>query len=77
MQKVHGREPVPTVQIIVYNGQIYNTKELRQTLEANGFTFASHSDTEVLLKSYIYYGKDVVKHLNGIFAFAIWDEKNE
>ena len=77
MQKVHGREPVPTVQIIVYNGQIYNTKELRQTLEANGFTFESHSDTEVLLKSYIYYGKDVVKHLNGIFAFAIWDEKNE
>ena len=63
--------------IIVYNGQIYNTKELRQTLEENGFTFEGHCDTEVLLKSYIYYGKDVVKHLNGIFAFAIWDSANE
>ena len=56
---------------IVYNGQIYNAKELRKTLEENGFTFESYSDTEVLLKSYIYYGKDVVNHLNGIFAFAI------
>ena len=63
--------------VIVYNGQIYNTKELRQTLEENGFTFKGHSDTEVLLKSYIYYGKNVVHHLNGIFAFAIWDQKNK
>ena len=63
--------------IIVYNGQIYNTKELRQTLEENGFTFDGHCDTEVLLKSYIFYGKNVVHHLNGIFAFAIWDSKNE
>ena len=63
--------------VIVYNGQIYNTKELRQTLEENGFTFKGHSDTEVLLKSYIYYGKNIVHHLNGIFAFAIWDQKNE
>ena len=63
--------------VIVYNGQIYNTKELRQTLEENGFTFKGHSDTEVILKSYIYYGKNVVHHLNGIFAFAIWDQKNE
>ena len=62
---------------IVYNGQIYNTKELRQTLEENGFTFEGYSDTEVLLKSYIYYGKEVVHHLNGIFAFAIWDNSNE
>ena len=63
--------------VIVYNGQIYNTKELRKTLEENGFTFNGHCDTEVLLKSYIYYGKDVVKHLNGIFAFAIWNNKTE
>ena len=61
---------------IVYNGQIYNTKELRKTLEENGFEFNGHCDTEVLLKSYIYYGKDVVKHLNGIFAFAIWNSKD-
>ena len=60
--------------VIVYNGQIYNTKELRKTLERNGFTFKSHSDTEVLLKSYIHFGNEVVNHLNGIFAFAIWNE---
>lgn len=64
--------------VIVYNGQIYNTKELRKTLIENGFDFNGHCDTEVLLKSYIYYGKEVVNHLNGIFAFAIWDSrKNE
>ncbi len=60
---------------IVYNGQIYNTKELREILEKNGFTFNGHCDTEVLLKSYIHFGKDVVHHLNGIFAFAIWNTK--
>lgn len=62
---------------IVYNGQIYNTKELRETLIEHGFEFESHSDTEVLLKSYIYYGKDVVHHLNGIFSFAIWNSHTE
>lgn len=62
---------------IVYNGQIYNTKELRETLLENGFEFESHSDTEVLLKSYIHYGKDVVHHLNGIFSFAIWNSHTE
>ena len=62
---------------ITYNGQIYNTKELRKILEENGFTFEGHSDTEVLLNAYIYYGKDVVHHLNGIFAFAIWDSEKE
>ena len=62
--------------VIVYNGQLYNTKELKETLILNGFSFNGHCDTEVLLKSYIYYGKDVVNHLNGIFAFAIWDCKN-
>ncbi len=62
---------------IVYNGQIYNTKELRNTLKQNDFTFKGHCDTEILLKSYIYYGKDVVNHLNGIFAFAIWNSKTQ
>lgn len=63
--------------VITYNGQIYNTKELKKTLEENGFTFEGHSDTEILLKSYIFYGHDVVEHLNGIFAFAIWDSSKE
>ena len=60
--------------VITYNGQIYNTKELRETLEKSGFTFEGHCDTEVLLKAFIYYGYNVVNHLNGIFAFAIWNE---
>ena len=62
---------------IVYNGQIYNTSELRNVLIENGFTFNTTSDTEVLLKAFIFYGYDVVKHLNGIFAFAIWNKNNE
>ena len=64
--------------VIVYNGQIYNTKELKETLLEHNFTINTHSDTEILLKSYIYYGKNVVNYLNGIFAFAVWDtSKNE
>jgi asparagine synthase (glutamine-hydrolysing) len=56
---------------IVFNGAIYNYRELRQELEAKGYTFFSHGDTEVLLKSYHAWGKDFVKRLNGMFAFAI------
>ena len=62
---------------ITYNGQIYNTKELKKELGKNGFEILTNSDTEVLLKSYIYFGKDVVNHLNGVFAFAIWNKKNK
>ena len=77
-QPMRKKVPTPNSHFtIVYNGQIYNTKELRQILEEHDFTFESHSDTEVLLKSYIYYGRDVVNHLNGIFAFAIWDSEKE
>lgn len=78
----NGKQPMScvigeTTYTIVYNGQIYNTKELRETLLDNGFKFKGHSDTEILLKSYIFYGKDVCKHLNGIFAFAIWNSKKQ
>ena len=62
---------------LVYNGQLYSTNELRNILKDNGFTFNSTSDTEVLLKSFIFYGYDVVKHLNGIFAFAVWNKQKE
>ncbi len=62
---------------ILYNGQIYNTEELRNELKGFGFTFEGHSDTEVLLKSYIHFKEDVVKKLNGIFAFAVWDTNNK
>jgi len=62
---------------IVYNGQIYNTKELKKILIDNGFDFEGHSDTEVLLKSYVHFGYELPKFLNGIFSFAIWDYKRK
>ncbi len=62
---------------IVYNGEIYNTDELAQPLRAAGFSFETTSDTEVILYAYIHYGEDFVSRLNGIFAFAIWDEAKE
>ncbi|MFO7682200.1 MAG: asparagine synthase (glutamine-hydrolyzing), partial [Chloroflexota bacterium] len=58
---------------IVFNGEIYNHRELRQRLEAKGHCFATQTDTEAILHGYEEYGDDVVHHLNGMFAFAIWD----
>lgn len=63
--------------IIVYNGELYNTEDLRKILLSEGYKFDSYSDTEVLLVSYIHWGMDCVKKINGIFAFAILDEANE
>ncbi|GAB6180892.1 asparagine synthase (glutamine-hydrolyzing) [Desulfotomaculum defluvii] len=63
--------------VIVYNGELYNTAELRQQLEYRGHHFLSHSDTEVLLVSYIEWGANCLEKFNGIFAFAIWDEAKE
>ncbi len=62
--------------VICYNGQIYNTNEIKEILIANGFSFNGHCDTEVLLKGYIHFGNNIVKHLNGIFSFVIWNTKN-
>lgn len=58
---------------IVYNGELYNTNELRHELMAAGHSFQTSSDTEVILDGYMEYGPDFVKRLNGIFAFAIMD----
>lgn len=58
---------------IIYNGELYNTRELRDDLELRGWRFQTTSDTEVILVGIIEYGNDFVKELNGIFAFAIWD----
>jgi len=63
---------------ITYNGELYNTLELRQELEARGHTFYTHnSDTEVLLVAYMEWGAECIEHFNGIFAFAIWHEKEQ
>ena len=60
---------------IVYNGEIYNTDELVPELSKNGYICTTSSDTEVILYAYIHWGADFVTRLNGIFAFAIWDER--
>ncbi|MBL4935750.1 asparagine synthase (glutamine-hydrolyzing) [Clostridium sp. YIM B02515] len=62
------------VYTIVYNGELYNTEEVRDKLKALGLHFKSYSDTEVLLTAYIAWGTDCVKYVNGIYAFGIWDE---
>lgn len=59
---------------LVYNGELYNTEDLRKELKGKGFTFDSYSDTEVLLTSYICWGKECVNKLIGIFAFGVYDE---
>ena len=62
---------------ICYNGELYNTEEVRADLISKGYKFESYSDTEVLLTSYIEYGQKCADYLNGIFAFGIWDEYNQ
>lgn len=58
---------------IVYNGEIYNMKQLRKELQEEGISFSTNSDTEVILAGCMEHGTDFVKRLNGIFAFALWD----
>jgi len=62
---------------IVFNGEIYNYRELREKLEKLGHTFYTNSDTEAIVHTYDQYGADCPKHLRGMFAFAIWDERTE
>lgn len=63
--------------IIVYNGELYNTDEIRNELIQLNHKFTSHSDTEVILKAFVEWKENCVNKFNGIFAFAIWDEYNK
>ncbi|MDR3240492.1 MAG: asparagine synthase (glutamine-hydrolyzing), partial [Clostridiales bacterium] len=62
---------------IVYNGELYNTEEIRKELRAKGYTFKSHSDTEAVLTAFAAWGPECVKKFNGIFAFAVWDRETD
>ena len=62
---------------IVYNGELYNTEEIRKELEEAGHTFLGYSDTEVVLHAYAQFGEGCLSRFNGIFAFGIWEEKRK
>lgn len=78
IDKENGAQPMTAVHknekyTIIYNGELYNTENLREELVAKGFKFRGRSDTEVVLKSYICWGKKCAEKLNGIFAFAVYE----
>ena len=73
-----GKQPMHSPDrntIIIYNGELYNTPELRTELMSRGHEFVGHSDTEVLLHAYLEWKTDAFSRLNGIFAFAIWEKR--
>ncbi len=76
----HAHQPMVDKNLdlsLVFNGTIYNYQSLRADLIKQGYDFFSHSDTEVILKAYHRWGEDCVKHLDGMFAFCIWNEKTQ
>lgn len=77
-----GAQPMVKVRdgynyVISYNGELYNTAEVRHELESEGYSFNTHSDTEVLLCAFMEWEEGCLARLNGIFAFAVWDEKRQ
>ncbi|MBI4224885.1 MAG: asparagine synthase (glutamine-hydrolyzing) [Candidatus Sungbacteria bacterium] len=75
-----GHQPMKDNQkniAVTFNGEIYNYRELKTDLEQKGHVFSTKSDTEVILKAYIQYGIDCPKYLEGMFAFALWDEEKK
>lgn len=76
----YGSQPMKDVDgdvVVVFNGEIYNYKELRKELTEKGYSFQNNSDTECLIYGYKEYGTDLVNHLRGMFAFVIWDRKKK
>ena len=79
---IGGKQPMTKIHegsnyVITYNGELYNTEELRKELQNRGYTFTTHSDTEVLLTAYIEWKEQCVDFFNGIFAFGVWDEQSQ
>ena len=75
-----GHQPMKSSEgdiCIVFNGEIYNYRELKKELEQKGYRFSSNSDTEVILNSYKEWGRDCLSHLNGMFAFVLFDKKKK
>lgn len=77
-----GRQPMSkqkegNIYTICYNGELYNTEDIRKILLTKGYSFNGHSDTEVLITAYIEWAEECVNYLNGIYAFAVWDSKEE
>lgn len=76
----HGHQPMfspDKKQVIIYNGEIYNFQEIKNTLLKKGHHFQTNSDTEVILKSYYEWGYKCLDKFNGMFAFALWDENKD
>ena len=78
----NGKQPMScryrnTDYTLVYNGELYNTEEIRNELKGEGESFIGHSDTEVLLKAFAHWGEGCVNKLNGIFAFAVWTHQKK
>lgn len=77
-----GTQPMPAEGIdppavLVFSGEIYNHRDLRADLRQRGHTFRTESDTEVVLRAYLEWGEGCVSHLNGMFAFGIWDDRTQ
>ncbi|MFM9368699.1 asparagine synthase (glutamine-hydrolyzing) [Streptomyces sp. Da 82-17] len=78
-----GRQPMvaeengKVLATLVYSGEVYNFRELREELAALGHTFRTRSDTEVVLRAYLQWGEFCAERLNGMFAFAVWDNRSE